>query len=383
MKNFTRRVLIILFAVLTVMSCFTSPIQAKNSSVIMAQTATNPRLVLTRIMTNNSVEMKNTTASPLILDKEGYRYEPLNIKIPFSIKNDVEITADNITFCNAIIEGNLYISANNSTLNDLTINGTVFINPGINGAWTLNNVTAKNIEVNDANVSVPPEQTDIDADSSVQLDQPANELGKPETSSVLKAFLEIITVADYNDKLLVVNKARSLPSNWKPKDLIAVKVPYRGRSEAKYMRKEAADALIALFAKANKDKINLVAVSGYRSYELQKVIYAKNVTQLGEEIACMISALSGRSEHQTGLAMDISSKAMGYKLDQSFGNTREGKWLSKNSAEFGFIIRYPKGKEAITGYTYEPWHMRYIGKDIAIEITNKDTTLEEYFEIKG
>ena len=97
----------------------------------------------------------------------------------------------------------------------------------------------------------------------------------------------------------------------------------------------------------------------------------------------MISALSGRSEHQTGLAMDISSKAMGYKLDQSFGNTLEGKWLSKNSAEFGFIIRYPKGKEAITGYTYEPWHMRYIGKDIAEEITNKGTTLEEYFEIEG
>lgn len=444
MKRNIRRVLILLFAIITIMGFFTSPIQAKNNPVISTQASTNPELVLTIIKTNDSVEIKNTTVSPLILDKEGYRYEPLNILKPLLIKTHVKITSDNIMLCNAIIEGNLYVSANNSILIDLKVSGTVFIDPGENGVWTLDNVAAKKIEVvnNDASeiqeeknidtdasdpneqtgiaaddpflpvqtdidtdASVMPVQTDIDtdgfvlpmqsaidtdnsilplpADNDADTKQPADVESKVTAKSELKAFLEIITVADYNDKLIVVNKARSLPGNWKPKDLVTLKVPYQGRSEAKYMRKEAADKLTALFAKAKKNKINITAVSGFRSYELQKVIYAKNVTKLGEEIACMISALSGRSEHQTGLAIDISSKAMGYTLNQSFGTTREGKWIKENCAEFGFIIRYPKGKEAITGYTYEPWHLRYIGKEVAAEITSKGTTLEEYFEIKG
>lgn len=195
----------------------------------------------------------------------------------------------------------------------------------------------------------------------------------------IEAEVEVIAIKEYDDKLLIVNKERSLPSNWMPRDLVQVSVPYRGRPEARYMRKEAADALARLFTKAKKDNINIIAMSGFRSYELQKNIYNNNVAQNGYARASMESAYPGKSEHQTGLAMDISSPSVGYSLKQSFGNTREGKWLKENAAEFGFIIRYPQGKETITGYIYEPWHIRYVGREVAVEIMRRGITLEEYF----
>jgi D-alanyl-D-alanine carboxypeptidase len=172
-----------------------------------------------------------------------------------------------------------------------------------------------------------------------------------------------------------------LPQGWKPKDLVTISVPYRGRSEAKYLRKEAADAIIRLFASAKKDEITLCAISGFRSYELQKSVYYKYTRQLGEKTAEMVSAKPGSSEHQTGLSIDISTKSLNYALRNSFANTSEGKWLAENAARFGFILRYPKGREAITGYAYEPWHFRYIGKELAADITKKGVTLEEYYGI--
>ncbi|WP_442864093.1 D-alanyl-D-alanine carboxypeptidase family protein [Anoxybacillus sp. J5B_2022] len=184
--------------------------------------------------------------------------------------------------------------------------------------------------------------------------------------------------------LALVNKEQSLPASYKPSDLVVPNVPFsfsETNVEKRYMRLEAAKALEQLFAAANKAGIQLVAVSGYRSYDRQKELFDEEVKKNGKEKAIHAVAFPGQSEHQTGLAIDISSLSMKSSLTAAFGDTKEGKWVAAHAHEYGFIIRYPKGKEAITGYQYEPWHIRYVGKKAAKVIFEKDITLEEYFQI--
>jgi LAS superfamily LD-carboxypeptidase LdcB len=178
--------------------------------------------------------------------------------------------------------------------------------------------------------------------------------------------------------LILVNKSHSLPVGYVPVTLTTPDVPSSNRLKTK-MTPEAAEALEALFAKAKRDNIKLTAISGYRSYERQNSIFASNINKYGSvDAANQFSAKPGQSEHQTGLAMDISSPSVNYTLSQSYAQTREGKWLKENAPHFGFIIRYPKGKEGITGYQFEPWHIRYVGESAALEIANSNITLEEY-----
>lgn len=180
---------------------------------------------------------------------------------------------------------------------------------------------------------------------------------------------------------VVVNKKRSLPIGYVPGDLVEPEVPFsfEGPHEKRQMRKEAADALEKLFAGAQKDGIELRAVSGYRSYKRQVSIFNNNVKTKGQAYATQVSAVPGTSEHQTGLAIDVSSPSVGNALEQTFGASKEGEWLAKHAPEYGFIIRYMKGKEDVTGYVYEPWHIRYVGEDIAEDVTKQGLTLEEYF----
>jgi zinc D-Ala-D-Ala carboxypeptidase len=136
-----------------------------------------------------------------------------------------------------------------------------------------------------------------------------------------------------------------------------------------------------MFADAKGQDIHLFAVSGYRSYQRQDDNFHNKVNKIGEEAAAKIVAYPGNSEHQTGLAMDISSQSANFKLTEQFGGTPEGKWLMENAHRFGYILRYPKGLETITGYNYEPWHYRYVGLKAAAEIYKNQLTLEEYFNI--
>ncbi|PGA49971.1 hypothetical protein COL86_30780, partial [Bacillus toyonensis] len=182
---------------------------------------------------------------------------------------------------------------------------------------------------------------------------------------------------------VIVNKRYALPDGYRPRDLVVpnVNFVFSGMHERRYMRKEAAEALEKLFKLAQKDGITLKSVSGFRSQEYQSSIYQYNVRTQGKERANRVSAKPRHSEHQTGLAMDVSASSVNYSLIESFGTTEEGKWLAKNAHQAGFIIRYLKGKESITGYIYEPWHIRYVG-DIAKEIFEKGITLEEYHNEK-
>ncbi|TCN24846.1 M15 family metallopeptidase [Mesobacillus foraminis] len=184
--------------------------------------------------------------------------------------------------------------------------------------------------------------------------------------------------------MALVNKVYALPSTYIPNDLTRPDVSFSFGSqklEKALLRKEAADALENMFEGARKDGFELFAVSGYRSYKRQNQLFEAEVQNAGEEKAAQAVAVPGNSEHQTGLSMDISSQSAGLNLNEQFGQTEEGKWLADNAHKYGFILRYPKGKEKITGYMYEPWHFRYVGKKAAAEIYKNNWTLEEYFEI--
>lgn len=199
-------------------------------------------------------------------------------------------------------------------------------------------------------------------------------------SSVTDIDFAFDNLIDLQSILLLVNKYNSLTNDFIPSDLTEVNIrfSFTSKSEKKLLRMEAARRLEEMFKAAEQDSITLYGTSGYRSYDTQEVIFAYNVKRYGsEDKANKVSAFPGESEHQTGLAIDISSESVNYQLIEEFGNTIEGKWVKDNAHKFGFIIRYPKGKENITGYIYEPWHIRYVGKEAA-EVSYNNITLEEY-----
>ena len=184
---------------------------------------------------------------------------------------------------------------------------------------------------------------------------------------------------DPTDTLILVNKNNKAPAV--PVTLVKPDVqPTREAvSENIYMRPEAAAALEDLYEAAAQDGITLYATSGYRSYSTQKAIFERKLERMDEKQANASVAKPGYSEHQTGLAMDIEGETTkGTGLTEAFGESLEGIWTAEHCAEYGFIIRYPKGKTNITGYIYEPWHLRYVGKEAAAEITELGVTFEEY-----
>lgn len=180
---------------------------------------------------------------------------------------------------------------------------------------------------------------------------------------------------------ILVNKQNPVDRGYKPDDLTAIKYFAPDRSpEGRVMRAEAAEAFNQLSEVAAKEGYEIIVTTAYRSYEFQSTLYNNYVKTNGQQEADTFSAQPGKSEHQTGLAADVSSPSVGYQLTKDYIHTPEGKWLNDNAYKFGFIIRFPKGKESITGYMYEPWHIRYVGKTAAEEIYSKGLTLEEYVE---
>ncbi len=179
---------------------------------------------------------------------------------------------------------------------------------------------------------------------------------------------------------VLVNKAEPLRKpDYKPSDLVemsAIGVPSLNNHS---LRREAAEAIKKMFQAASKAGHDLDMTSGFRDRDLQQELYEGYIDELGEEGADATSARPGHSEHQTGLAADISAPAEGCILEACFGDTKAGKWLLENSWKYGFILRYSKGKTAITGYDYEPWHFRYIGVEAATEYhESKAATYEEF-----
>lgn len=196
---------------------------------------------------------------------------------------------------------------------------------------------------------------------------------------VFESWAFIMPHQDPTDTLILVNKynrAPAVPVALVKPDVTPTK---EALSENIYMQSEAGAALEDLFAGAAADGITLYATSGFRSYSTQKAIYERKLERMSERAANASVAKPGYSEHQTGLAMDVEGhSSLGSGLVEEFGETPEGIWLAEHCHEYGFIIRYPKDKTDITGYVYEPWHIRYVGKDAAAEITALGVTFEEY-----
>ena len=187
-----------------------------------------------------------------------------------------------------------------------------------------------------------------------------------------------------NSTTVLVNKEYTIASDYKPKDLVEpnIKFSFDYKDEKRKLRKVAADNLELLFQAAKNDGCVLEGVSGYRSYKRQKTIYEYNLLNNGFEYTQIYSAMAGTSEHQTGLAIDISCHSMQGILTDKFGDTKEGKWVSENSYKYGFIVRYPKNKSNVTGYGYEPWHIRYVGNELAKYLYENNITLDEYYEYR-
>ncbi|AZK45833.1 D-alanyl-D-alanine carboxypeptidase family protein [Paenibacillus lentus] len=188
--------------------------------------------------------------------------------------------------------------------------------------------------------------------------------------------------ADPDSIAVLINKELALPEDYEPSDLVYpdVRFTFKEKIEKRMMRSEAAKALEEMFAGAEEDGIYLAGVSAYRSHSTQRSLFNRYVDRDGEEKAKTYSAVPGHSEHETGLAIDVSGSDGKCAVEDCFGGTKEAEWLAQHSAEYGFIIRYPEGKESITGYKYEPWHLRYVGKEIAADIFARGITLEEYYD---
>jgi D-alanyl-D-alanine carboxypeptidase len=192
------------------------------------------------------------------------------------------------------------------------------------------------------------------------------------------------SIDDADSIWVVINKQRQIsPLRYKPENLVFPDFP-RPRTQNPFglqLRQEAALAAVEIAAAMRAaGKGTLILISGFRTYKTQKALYNRTRDTRGLTVAEKLSARPGHSEHQLGLAADFSARGQGCVILTCFGNTEAGRWLEESAHEYGFILRYPKGFRAITGFQYEPWHFRYVGVELATELNAKGIkTLEEFW----
>lgn len=183
-------------------------------------------------------------------------------------------------------------------------------------------------------------------------------------------YTEIQTSDPGLGNLILVNKYHSLSRDFVPSDLQSIS-PYGNVK----LSMDAAEAFKQLASDAKDEGYTIVGISGYRSYQTQATLYQRYVNKDGRVLADSYSARAGHSEHQTGLAIDVASKDPNIL---TFEQSTAFAWMLEHAHAYGFILRYPKGKEQITGYKYEPWHYRFVGVDLALEIKKSGMTFDEY-----
>ena len=181
-----------------------------------------------------------------------------------------------------------------------------------------------------------------------------------------------LSIDDPASAWVVVNKARPLaPLDFAPADLVDI-------GGGRQLRAEAAQAMADMIAAAAAEGLTITVQSAYRSYDHQVGTFTQQVARFGEARAEVQVARPGHSEHQTGLAADVGGG--GCDIESCFATTAEGRWVAANGPRFGFVVRYPDGRQDVTGYKYEPWHVRYVGAALATELQRTGVpTLEEFF----
>lgn len=211
---------------------------------------------------------------------------------------------------------------------------------------------------------------------------------KENSDKSLTDCVSIVNVKSYNDWytdakktdtskdiLILVNKFYTVDENYEPNDLVTIKNWY-AYGENQLMREEAYQAFISMYNAAKEKDLKLIINSAYRPYSEQKEIYDEYLSWYGQEYTDALAAHPGSSEHQTGLAIDVMTP--GYN-SKTFDTSKEFEWLQDNAYLYGYILRYPKNLEYLTGYDYESWHYRYVGKDVAEFIHNNNITYDEYY----
>lgn len=215
-----------------------------------------------------------------------------------------------------------------------------------------------------------------ESSEKVNSSDKTNNKDNSNNEDIKKQLLDQYNYKDSNSIFVLVNKENKLEDGYIPTDLVAIN--YNLVNKPIKMRSEAAEALNNMMAEGKANGLSLLLSSGYRSSDSQETLYSNEIATRGEGINYV--APPGTSEHETGLAIDITSDKIGCKLEDIFDTTEEGQWLRDNAHRFGFILRYPKDKEEITGYLYEPWHFRYVGVELANILYERGITLEEYYE---
>ncbi len=212
-------------------------------------------------------------------------------------------------------------------------------------------------------------------------DAGGNPSGQSENPTIAAEELAKYTINLQESIYFVVNKQRPLPMSYIPPNLVMPKIELipGDNPEEQQLRSEAATAAEELFDAAENAGYKLVMASGYRSAQLQEIVFNGYAARDGVEAANKYSAKPGTSEHQTGLALDITTAGRTCYLEVCFADTKEGKWLKNNAYKYGFHLRYQKDKEGITGYQFEPWHFRYVGTDLAQRLYDSKQTMEEFF----
>lgn len=356
--------LILIFLVLMII--------VKNNSKVKVSLKSNLNVEINESVTNTSF-IEKVSGGEILTKKEkidtsklGKQEIKIELKNKFGKKqiykynvNIVDTKKPEITF-NKEIE--LTVGDNKNLLENVSVkdNSLEEIKVTIEGNYDLEKAGEYKIYLiaKDSSNNEAKEEVTIKVKEKVKQ-HPAVASNKTFTTS--KGFKGVVkNGVTYIDGILIANKSYSLPST--------------------YGSGLTSDTMIAfneMKAAAANDGINIYIVSGFRSYSYQSNLYNNYVLSDGLENADTYSARPGHSEHQTGLAFDLNS------VDESFGSTKDGIWLSNNASKYGFILRYPKGKTNETGYIYEPWHFRYVGKTLASKLYNNGewTTLESYFGI--
>ncbi len=305
-------------------------------------------ITVTDTVTGIKSSMEITVTGTLLPESMAFKESAITLEIGEVYNSELVMTPDNIAD-----KSSIYYTTD--------INVASVTNEGVITAKGAGTCTIEAYYEKDNTVVAYLEVTVIDP-FVITGEQTESEAPKPESSqpglTPEVPGLQVIDGITYVQGILIANKTYGLPSTYDP-----------GTDNDAY------NALYEMEEDAAKEGIILFLNSGYRDYDTQEAIYNNYVSMDGKAQADTYSARPGHSEHQTGLAFDLNS------FEESFGETAEGIWLAKNCHKYGFIIRYPKGKEHITGYIYEPWHVRYLGKDTATKVYNSGLCLEEYLGI--
>jgi D-alanyl-D-alanine carboxypeptidase len=238
-----------------------------------------------------------------------------------------------------------------------------------------------------SNKSEEPKKSDIVNQKVLDADfSKVNSLSITATVSAQKSTevsSGVIITEKGDDLLVLINKNIRLPDDYEPADLVSIDNKASTTTKGLKLRSEAAGALKKMAKAAKKDGVNLIVLSAYRSFWNQQATFSMWVGSAGISSAETFSARPGHSQHQLGTTVDVTSESVNLGLAENFDQSKEGSWLTKNAYKFGFVVSYPKGKQNITGYIYEPWHYRYIGAENAQKMIDSGLILEEFLRKFG